>query len=129
MGYRSFLAMMIAGTVAACGLLMYVIFNINPFESGLIGLFVFYISLYASLVGLLSLAGIIFRVHIRNRLQTAFREVRIAFRHAVLLSGVAVTALILSSINWLAWWNFMILLAVIGLLEYVFLTIQESRRG
>jgi len=129
MGYRSFLAMMIAGTGAACVLLGYVILNVNPFESGLIGLFVFYISLYASLIGLMSLAGITFRIHIRNRQQTAFREVRIAFRHAVLLSGVAVVALILSSINWLAWWNFFILLAIIGVLEYVFLTIQESRRG
>ncbi len=93
------------------------------------GLTAFYIALYASLVGLMSFAGIIFRVHIRGRKQTAFREVRIAFRHAMLLSGIAVFTLILSSLGWLAWWNFLLLLAAVGTLEYILLTIQESRRG
>lgn len=129
MGYRPFLLLMIAGACSSCALLAYVIFNVNPDESGLMGLTAFYIALYASLVGLLSIAGIIFRVHIRQRKQTAFREVRIAFRHALMLSGVAVIALILSSSGWLAWWNFLLLLAAVGTLEYVFLTIQESRRG
>jgi hypothetical protein len=129
MGYRFFVALMTLGGLVAWCLLAYVIINVNPDEAGLMGLTAFYIALYASLVGLLSLLGIVFRVHVRGRKQTAFREVRIAFRHAILLAGVAVFALVLSSLGWLAWWNFVLLLAVVGSLEYVFLTIQESRRG
>jgi hypothetical protein len=59
--------------------------NVNPDEAGLMGLTAFYIALYAALVGILSFGGIIFRVHVRNRKQTAFREVRIAFRHGLAL--------------------------------------------
>lgn len=129
MGYRSFVGLMAMVGLVACALLAYVIVYVNPDESGLMGFTAFYIALYASLVGLLSFGGIIFRVHIRGRKQTAFREVRIAFRHALLLAGVAVAALILSSLGYLAWWNFLLLLASVGTLEYVFLTIQESRRG
>ncbi len=129
MDYRSFLFLMLAGCAVSWALLAYVILNINPDESGLMGFAAFYIALYATCVGFLSLIGIIFRIHVRGRKATAFREVRIAFRHAILLSAVAVCALILSSVGWLAWWNFLLLLAAVGSLEYVFLTIQESRRG
>lgn len=129
MGYRSFVALMLIASIASCALLAYVVFNVNPDEGGLMGFTAFYIALYATLVGVLSLLGIIFRIHIRERKPTAFREVRIAFRHGLLLAGVAVISLALSSFGWLAWWNFLLLLAVIGSLEYVFLTIQEGRRG
>lgn len=129
MGYRSFVALMAMVSFVACALMAYVVINVNPDEAGLMGFTAFYIALYASLVGLLSLLGILFRVHLRGRKQTAFREVRIAFRHGLLLAGVAVAALILSSLGYLAWWNFLLLLAAVGTLEYVFLTIQESRRG
>lgn len=93
------------------------------------GLTAFYIALYAALVGILSFSGIIFRVHVRGRKQTAYREVSIAFRHGILLAGIAVASLILSSLGYLAWWNFLLILATVGTLEYVFLTIQESHRG
>ncbi|MCE9586214.1 hypothetical protein K8R04_02755 [Candidatus Uhrbacteria bacterium] len=129
MGYRSFVALMAAVAFVACALLAYVIYNVNPDDAGLMGLTAFYIALYASLVGLISFGGIIFRVHIRGRKQTAYREVRIAFRHGLLLAGIAVSSLILSSLGYLAWWNFLLILAAVGTLEYVFLTIQESRRG
>jgi hypothetical protein len=129
MGYRSFVALMAMVSFVACALMVYVVTNVNPDEAGLMGFTAFYIALYASLVGLLSLTGIFFRVHVRGRKQTAFREVRIAFRHGLLLAGVAVAALVLSSLGYLAWWNFLLLLAGVGTLEYVFLTIQESRRG
>ena len=129
MSYRSFVALMAVVGLVACTLLAYVIINVNPNEAGLMGLTAFYIALYASLVGILSFGGIIFRVHIRKRKQTAYREVLIAFRHALFLAGIAVSALILSSLEMLAWWNFLLLLAAVGTLEYVFLTIQESHRG
>jgi hypothetical protein len=129
MGYRYFVALMAMVSFVACALMVYVVTNVNPDEAGLMGFTAFYIALYASLVGLLSLTGILFRVHVRGRKQTAFREVRIAFRHGLLLAGVAVAALVLSSLGYLAWWNFLLLLAAVGTLEYVFLTIQESRRG
>ncbi len=129
MGYKSFLSLMASVSFVAYALLIYVVINVNPDEAGLMGLTAFYIALYAALVGLLSFAGIVFRVHVRGRKETAYREVSIAFRHALLLAGVGVSSLILSSAGYLVWWNFLLILGIVGILEYVFLTIQESHRG
>jgi hypothetical protein len=129
MSYRSFLILMVLATVASLGGWFYILFNVNPNEAGVIGFILFYVTLFAACVGLLTLFGIIVRVHLRHRQPTAFREVRIAFRHAVWLSLVSVVCLALSAQGWLNLWWFLLLLAVVGGLEYGALLIQESRRS
>jgi hypothetical protein len=129
MSYRSFLILMVAATVASLGGWMYILLNVNPDEAGIVGFILFYVTLFAACVGLLSLFGIVIRVHLRKRQATAFREVRIAFRHALWLSLVAVICLALSAQGWLNIWWFLVLLAIVGSLEYAALLIQESRRS
>jgi hypothetical protein len=129
MGYRSFLILMVLATAASLGGWTYILFNVNPDEAGIVGFLLFYVTLFAACVGLLTLFGIIIRIHLRRRHQTAFREVRIAFRHAVWLSLVSVICLALSAQGWLTIWWFLLLLLVVGGLEYAALLIQESRRA
>ena len=129
MGYRSFLWLMILATAASLGGWVYILFNVNPDEAGIIGFILFYTTLFAACVGLLTLFGIIIRIHLRKRHATAFREVRIAFRHAVWLSLVSVVCLGLSAQGWLTIWWFLLLLIVVGGMEYAALLIQESRRS
>ncbi|HVM90858.1 MAG TPA: hypothetical protein VMU11_03110 [Verrucomicrobiae bacterium] len=129
MGYRSFLLLMVAATTASLGGWGYILLNVNPDEAGLVGFVLFYITLFAACVGLLTLFGIVIRVHLRKRHATAFREVRIAFRHALWLSLVAVVCLALSAQGWLNIWWFLLLLVIVGGLEYAALLMQESRRS
>lgn len=129
MGYRSFVALMFAASVLAWIVFGYVVNSINPFEAGLTGFIAFYLSLFLALVGTLSVLGVVFRVQLRRRQQTAFREVRIAFRHALLLGAFSVVCLALSANGWLAWWNFLVLLGLVGLIEYLSLLVQEGRRS
>ncbi|MCC7522303.1 hypothetical protein IT407_00660 [Candidatus Uhrbacteria bacterium] len=129
MGYRSFVALMLASSVLAWVVLGYVINSMNPFEAGITGFVAFYLSLFLALVGTLSVLGVLFRVQLRKRHQTAFREVRIAFRHALLLGAFSVICLALSANGWLAWWNFLVLLGLVGLIEYLSLLVQEGRRS
>ncbi len=129
MGYRSFLILMSAATIVALAAWTYIVFFVNPDEAGIAGFVLFYITLFAACIGMLTLAGVLFRVHLRKRQETAFREVRIAFRHATLLSFVAVLCLALSAQGWLNFWWFLFFLVLIGGLEYAALLIQESRRS
>ncbi len=72
--------------------------------------------------------GVVYRVHALKRKHVISREVRIAFRHAVLLTIVAIFGLILSTKNWLTWWSFLLLIASVGTVEYIALLIQETHR-
>lgn len=120
---------MLAGTLIAWGGWIAVLLNVNPNEGGYIGFLLFYLTLLIALVGTFSLLGIFFRVYIKKRHHVVIREVHIAFRHAIFMSIMAVTSLALSANGWLQWWVFLLLLAIIALLEYVALIIQEGRRA
>ena len=128
MGYKQFIWMMVAATLASFVAWSYILFNVDPNEAGIFGFIVFYLILFLLCVGLLTLAGVVVRVHIRQRKATAFREVRIAFRHGVLLSSVAILSLVLSANSLLNKWWFFGFVIVAGGLEYAALLMQESRR-
>jgi hypothetical protein len=129
MGYKPFIALMVAATIASFLGWSYILFNVNPGEAGIVGFVLFYLTLFATCVGLLTLAGVTVRVHLRKRQATAFREVRVAFRHGLLLSFVAILSLALSANGMLNFWWFLGFIIVIGGLEYAALLIQESRRS
>lgn len=129
MSFRSFLFVLFAGTILSWATLLSVIFFVNPSEAGVFGLLAFYLSAFIACLGSFSLLGTVWRVLIRRRQETSFREVRIAFRHALLLSGFAVILLLLSAQNWLNWVVFLFLLAALGVIEYLLLLIDEGHRG
>ncbi len=129
MGYKPFIWLMVAATVASMAGWLYILFSMDPTEAGIVGFALFYLTLFAACVGLLTLAGVVVRVHLRQRKATAFREVRVAFRHGVLLSSVAILSLALSANGLLNFWWFLGFLIVVGGLEYAALLVQESRRS
>ncbi len=105
-----------------------VLFRLDPIETGIIGLLLFYITLFAALVGTIAVAGVLYRVLVLKRQQIVMREVRISFRHGVMLAFVAVATLALSAQNLLVWWNMVGLFTVLCVVEYVFVAMEESRR-
>lgn len=120
---------MVAATCASLAGWAYILFNVDPNQAGIIGFLLFYLTLFASCVGMLTLVGVIMRVHVRQRQATAFREVRVAFRHGILLSLVAILSLALSANGMLTIWWFLGFVVVVGGLEYAALLVQESRRS
>lgn len=120
---------MVAGTLLAWGGWAFVLWQVNPNEGGFIGFLLFYLTLLIALIGSFTLLGIFFRVYVKKRHHVVIREVHIAFRHATFMGFMAVVSLALSAHGWLKWWVFLLLLAVIALLEYVALLIQEGRRA
>lgn len=128
MSFRWYVILMGVGTGLAWISWLFVIQTMNPEEAGLTAFMFFYITLFLSLVGTLSLVGLLFRIGLRREPDMLTRVVRISFRHALLLSLGAVTALWLSAHRQLAWYWIVVLIALIAGVEYLFLMIQSARR-
>lgn len=128
MSFRIYLAIMSVATLASWLAWVIVVLNTNPFETSALGFVLFYITLLMGLVGTLTLAGLSYRVVVLKRHDVLMREVRVSFRHAVLLSAIAVFALGLSAYGLLKWWAVLALVVVMLLVEYFFLVKEESRR-
>ncbi len=129
MSFRGYLVLMGLSTVIAWLGWVIVLFNIDPFASGAVGFVLFYITLWAGLIGTLTIAGLLYRVYALRRGDLVIREVRVSFRHALLLSLVSIIALILSAQGWFSWWVLVVLIVVAGVIEYISLVVQQSRRG
>ncbi|MBU1448912.1 MAG: hypothetical protein ABIK13_04055 [Patescibacteria group bacterium] len=129
MTFRLYMALMSAATLMAIGAWTFVVWSTNPQEAPVIGFVMFYMTLFLSLVGLLTLGGVGYRVLILGRRDLVSREVRVSFRHAIFLASIAVVALAGSAAGWLRWWMFLLLLIVVSVVEYVFLVKEEARRS
>lgn len=103
--------------------------NTNPDDGGFGILLVFYLALFAGLAGVLTLLGVLFRVYIVRKKDVVQREVRIAFRHAILLSFTGVVALVFSTQGYLHWWVFLIILLLVSCVEYIFLLKESAHRN
>jgi len=128
MSFRWYLILMGVGTTMAWVSWIFVIETMNPVEAGPTAFAFFYMSLLLALVGTLSLAGLIYRIGVRKRYAVLAREVRISFRHAILLSLGGTVALWLSAHRSLSWYWLLLVVALIAGTEYIFLLIQAARR-
>lgn len=127
MTLRQYLILVGLGTLIGFVTLLTVLYNVNPFEAGFIGFVLFYLSAAMTLVGLLSLAGFGIRMAIYRHEGIVLREVTTAFRQACFLTLVLVGSLFLQSQSLLAWWNILIFVVVLTILELFFVSSRYSR--
>ncbi len=69
MSLKDFLLLMGVATALAWGSWIYVLFQVDPHETGLMGFVLFYVTLFASLVGTMAILGSVYRVVLRKRQQ------------------------------------------------------------
>lgn len=117
MSLRSFVSLMAVGTVLAWAAWALILLNVNPFETSLAGLALFYVTLAAGIVGAVTLALTFIRVGLLRRAHVPGREIKIAFRHALLFMFVAIFSLILSAHGWVHTWHLVALVALAALAE------------
>ncbi len=105
MNLRQYLATMIFSTILCWAAWIFVIINIDPFETGTIGFVFFYISLLFALIGTISL--VVFGIYrlFGGQEMPLFRHVRMSFRTAVVLSVLALVGLYLQSLSVLSLFN------------------------
>ena len=118
---RSYLVAIAASTALCFAAWLLVIFFINPTASTTLGLTVFYISLFFTLVGALTLIGFYVRVWLSKN-EIIYEHVGTAFRQSILLSIVVIGGLIMQAYRVLTWWDALLFVVSVSLLEFYFLT-------
>jgi len=116
MSFPAFIILMIITTIVSWSAWGAVIFSINPYEADFLGIIFFYISLFFSLLGTFSIIGSIIRKKLVKK-DILFRQVVISFRQAILFSLLIATSLFLQSGRILTWWNILILVATLSVIE------------
>ncbi len=120
MSLKKYLLLMTIGTLLILAGLVLVLFFINPYEAGWRGLLFFYIAFFLFVLGISSISGFIVRfIFIKN--EFAHQQVRVAFRQGLMLAGMLSVVAMLQAEGLLVWWNAFLLLALLGVIEYMFI--------
>lgn len=98
---------------------------INPETTGIIGFALFYLSLFFALIGTLALLGYLCRWLFTRRYSKS-DEVTISFRQAIFFALVVAIALFLQGNRFLTWLNAIILVALVTMVEFVFVSFKKS---
>jgi hypothetical protein len=126
MGLKGYLLFIALGTFLAWVAWVMILFNVNPEESGIAGLVMFFATLAVSIIGLLTIIMTVLRVYVLKR-EVFGREIRKAFRHSVLFGAIAIFSLALSSAGKFHAWHVIVLAAAALLVEYFFLQFHRER--
>ncbi|MDP3964811.1 MAG: hypothetical protein Q8Q20_04130 [bacterium] len=127
MSLKKFLVIMTVVTLVCWIGWITVVFYIDPDSGGFLGLSLFYLSLFLAITGTFALLGFFFRVWFSHN-EKVFEHVGIAFRQSILFSILIVGALVLQGVRILTWWNVILFIFAVGLLELFFLTRNPSSR-
>jgi hypothetical protein len=128
MTLRQYLLLISMGSGLAWATWLMVLFTINPFEAGGAGFALFYIALAVALLGTISLVGFAVRFLVYRHERVVLREVTTAFRQAFLLTLVVIGSLLLQSRALLAWWNILLFVVLVSILELFFLSSRQRER-
>lgn len=104
-----------------------VLFFMNPAESGLIALTLFYSSLSFSLIGTFLFIGYLVR-GLSNDTEMPYKHVKAASRQSFLFTVLIVLSLLMQSYRLLTWWNLLILVALIGFVELFFISYKKYNK-
>jgi hypothetical protein len=113
-------------TIIAWFTWIFVIFNIDPFETSVLGIIFFFFSLSIGLIGLLSLVILAIYYFFGNEDLPIFRYVSISFKQSFIISFFLILFLILQINALLNILNFTILLFI--LILFISLTISIRKK-
>ena len=128
MSLKKYLFLMVLATVLCWAAWLFVLFFINPKGAGIVGLTFFYLSLFLGLLGMFSVLGFAVR-YLFKRTEFTYRQVKTAFRQGAMFSLLLTSSLFLQSQRLLVWWNMILFVALLAVVEYFFLSEEERKYG
>ncbi len=112
MNLRQYLSIMACATLLGWVAWFFVIMNVDPFQENTLGFFFFYISLFFSLIGTISLLSFLLTQIFPKPMVPMYRLVQKSFRIGLLLSGILIVLLFLQGKEILTKWNSILLLFI-----------------
>jgi len=104
MSLKTYIWLMILGTIGAWASWFMVISFLTPEVAGVSGFAFFYLSLFIAIVGTATLVGFALRAWVhKNELVT--RQASISFRQGIFVGVVVVLSLLLKDQKLFTWWN------------------------
>ena len=103
-----------------------VVWMVDPAEAGVLGLFLFYAALSLALIGSFSVVGLGLRA-LARRQEPVSRHAATSFRQSVLLTGLMAGSLALQSRSLLTWWNLLLFVATMTVLEFFLISFRSGR--
>ena len=125
MSLKQLLIIVLSATLIFLISWLFVLFEVDPTSSGWVGLLVFYASLFFTLLGALFSLVVLIRKW-RNKDELEHEIVSLSVRQSVFFSLTIVGVLFLQSKRFLTWWNIIILILAVTLLEYLFLSLKHK---
>jgi hypothetical protein len=125
MSFRQYIAIMILITGLCLAGLIAVIYNVDPDTFGWQGLLLFYSALFLSILGIFSVIGVFIR-RLFFAQEMEFYRVKNAFRQSFWLGILVVAAGMLQHAKLLSWWNILILIGILAVLEFFFVSYEKS---
>ena len=126
MSLKQFIIVMLIATLVCWGAFIMVVFNVDPDVSGATGFILFYLTLLLALTGTISLIGLFVRRAI-DRKQLVVRQVALSFRQAISFSILIIALIYLQSQRLLTWWNLLLLMAALTVLEFFLISYKKRR--
>lgn len=117
---------MILATIIAWLGFFIIINTFDPYDNNIVAFILFYLALFLSVLGTLSLLGFWFRKFWNKKRGIMRVMVTESFRQAIIFSSVLVIALLLQSGRILTWWNMLLLIALASFLEFLILAFRQS---
>ena len=126
MDLKKFLLSMSFATLLCWFGFLTVIISISPNEIGPLTFLLFYLILALAVIGTLTIIGFLIR-KLFNKNELAFEHVIVSFRQAIWLSLILIISLYLQSKQLLAWWNAILLILGLGLIEFFYLGHNDQK--
>jgi len=103
-------------TLISLAVLLFILFNIDPYNADILQFIIFYLSFFILSAGLFILAGFYTR-RLFNKKKIAKRLIRTALRQGILIAIIFTGFLFLQSFRILAWWSGGVLVALAIIFE------------
>lgn len=112
---------MLVGTTIAAVTLALLLRGVNPLQTGIGAPAALLVCLALVICGLGTIIGLSVRIVLRRSERLMSQQVRVSFRQSLLLAALCVLALLLSHARLFAWWNMLLAVCALGIVEYFFL--------
>lgn len=126
MNLKKYLFLMIVIAVICWAGFAAVVNFINPYEAGALGYFLFYTMIFLATVATLSVFGFVLRSRILQG-ELVFSQVAVTFRQAFWFGVLIALALWLQARDLLTWWNLILLIIILGVFEFFFLSLKRNQ--
>lgn len=125
MTLRTYLIALAAATLVCWASFAMILFYLSPLDSSWIGPTFFFVTLFFSLIGTITLLGFSFRIFFARN-EMVFSALNTSFRQGMLIALAIVGSLVLQAFRMLTWWDAALFIIALALLELFFITREQT---